>query len=309
MTTTINLGQSGLMASPIALGCMRIHGMQPKEAAAWIEQGLSLGINMFDHADIYGNGKSEEVFAKAMQELPGCRAKMILQSKCGIRKEDGGYYDFSKEHILRSVDGILSRLKVETLDVLLLHRPDVLMEPEEVAEAFDTLEASGKVRHFGISNQNPMQMELLSRTVKQKLIINQLQLSITNAGMMDSGINVNTERDGAIDRDGSVLEYCRLHDITIQAWSSLQYGWFEGPFVGNAKFEALNAVLDRIAKEQGVTPTTIAIAWILRHPAKMQVISGSTSLERTREIAAAAQVTLSRSEWYELYRAAGKVLP
>ena len=302
----LKLGQSGLYASDVVLGCMRIGDMQPKEAAAWIEHGLSLGIDMFDHADIYGGGKAEEVFAKAMRELPGCREKMVLQSKCGICK---GYFDFSKEHIVRSVEGILQRLNVEALDVLLLHRPDTLMEPEEVAAAFDALQTAGKVQHFGVSNQNPMQMELLSRTVKQPLIINQLQLSPTNTGMIDCGLNANTHFDAGINRDGSVLEYCRLHNITIQTWSSLQYGWFEGTYLDNPKYEALNVVLRRIAAERNVTNTAVAVAWILRHPAKMQVIVGSTNLKRMAEIAAAETVGLSRQEWYEIYLAAGNTLP
>ena len=302
----LKLGQSSLHASDIVMGCMRIGDMQPKEAAAWIEQGLTLGIDMFDHADIYGGGKAEEVFAKALRELPGYREKMILQSKCGICN---GYFDFSKEHILQSVEGILQRLGIETLDVLLLHRPDTLMEPEEVAAAFDALHSAGKVQHFGVSNQNPLQMQLLAGTVKQPLIINQLQLSPANTGMIDCGLNANTHFDAGINRDGSVLEYCRLNNVTIQTWSSLQYGWFEGTYLGNPKYEALNIVLRRIAKERNVTGAAVAIAWILRHPAKMQVIVGSTNLERMKEIAAAQKVSLSRKEWYEIYLAAGNTLP
>ena len=302
----IDLGASGLHASAVALGCMRIADMELKDATAWIEAGLSLGMNLFDHADIYGGGKSEEVFGKALRELPGRREQMVIQSKCGICK---GYFDFSKEHIISSTDGILSRLGIEMLDVLILHRPDTLMEPEEVAAAFDALEAAGKVRRFGVSNQNPMQIELLSRTVRQKLIINQLQLSITNTGMMDCGLNVNMQNDATINRDGSVLEYCRLKEMTIQAWSPLQYGFFEGVFLGSDKYEALNSVLERIAGEQGVSTTAVAIAWILRHPANMQAVVGTTSLQRLKEVAAAEQVQLSRPQWYEIYRAAGNALP
>lgn len=223
----INIGNGEIKASAIALGCMRIADKSVKEVAELINTALEEGINFFDHADIYGGGKSEEVFAEAIDMKPSIREKIIIQTKCGIRK---GYYDFSKEHILKSVDGSLKRLKTDYIDVLLLHRPDTLMEPEEVAEAFSILHSSGKVRNFGVSNFNPMQIELLSKYLNQKLIINQLQFSIMHTGMIDSGFNVNMKVDQSIDRDGSVLEYCRLKNITIQAWSPFQYGFFEGTF-------------------------------------------------------------------------------
>jgi len=229
-----------------------------------------------------------------------------LQSKCGIRK---GFFDFSKEHILSSVDGILKRLKTEYLDILLLHRPDALVEPEEVAEAFDILEKSGKVRHFGVSNQNPMQISLLQKYIKQKIIINQLQLSIAHANMISAGFNVNLENNSAINRDGGILDYCRLNEITIQPWSPFLYGYFEGVFLDNDKFPQLNKVIDRIALEKGVKNTAIAIAWILRHPAKMQPIVGTTNHKRLKDICKASEVVLTREEWYEIYRAAGNVLP
>jgi predicted oxidoreductase len=231
---------------------------------------------------------------------------MILQSKCGIRK---GMFDFSKEHILASVDGILKRLKTDYLDVLLLHRPDALVEPAEVAEAFDVLQSSGKVRHFGVSNQNPMQIALLRKHVKQPLVANQLQLSITNATMISNGINVNMENDAAVVRDGSVLDYCRLHDITIQPWSPFQYGFFEGVFLGNDKFPELNRAIDDVAARHGVSNTTIAIAWLLRHPANMQPVTGTMNVSRLRDCCKASDVRLSRQEWYDIYRAAGNVLP
>ncbi|MNJ55146.1 Oxidoreductase YdhF [compost metagenome] len=234
------------------------------------------------------------------------REKIILQSKCGIRQ---GMFDFSKEHILNSVDAILKRLKTDYLDVLLLHRPDALVEPEEVAEAFDLLESSGKVRHFGVSNQNPMQIELLKKYVKQPLVANQLQLSITNANMISNGINVNMENAAAVNRDGSILDYCRLNDITIQPWSPFQYGFFEGVFLGNDKFPELNQKIDEIAAKYEVSNTTIAIAWLLRHPAGMQPVTGTMNLERIKDCAKAADIHLTREEWYEIYRAAGNVLP
>jgi predicted oxidoreductase len=234
------------------------------------------------------------------------REKIILQSKCGIRP---GMFDFSKEHILDSVDAILKRLKTDYLDILLLHRPDTLVEPEEVAEAFDRLESSGKVRHFGVSNQTPMQIQLLKKSVKQPLVANQLQLSITNATMISSGFNVNMENDAAVHRDGSVLDYCRLNDITIQPWSPFQYGFFEGVFLGNDKFPELNLKIDEIAEKYKVSNTTIAIAWLLRHPAHMQPVIGTMNLDRLNDCCNATEVHLTREEWYAIYRAAGNILP
>ncbi|MBC1935981.1 aldo/keto reductase family oxidoreductase [Listeria grandensis] len=302
----INLGNSGLLVPEIALGCMRMADLSKDDAAKMINTAMDAGINFFDHADIYGGGKSEEVFADAVGMNPAVREKMILQSKCGIRP---GMFDFSKEHILESVDGILKRLQTDYIDILLLHRPDTLVEPEEVAEAFTALKKSGKVREFGVSNQNPMQIELLSKHVEQKLVANQLQLSITNTGMMDAGLNVNMKIDRSIDRDGSILDYCRLKDITIQAWSPFQFGFFEGVFLDNLKFPELNKVIDRISAEKGVENTAIATAWILRHPAKIQTVVGTMNPERLQAISAASNITLTRQEWYEIYLAAGNELP
>jgi len=231
---------------------------------------------------------------------------MILQTKVGIRQ---GSFDFSKEHILNAVDGSLKRLRTDHLDVLLLHRPDALVEPEEVAEAFTILETSGKVKYFGVSNQNPMQIELLCKFVKQKIHFNQLQLSITNTGMIDAGINVNMQIDQSINRDGSILDYCRLKYIIIQPWSPFQYGFFEGAFLDNPKFPELNQTINAIAKDKGVTNTAIAIAWLLRHPAHMQPILGTTSPDRVKDSCQASGITLTREEWYQIYLAAGNKLP
>lgn len=234
---TMKLGKSTLDVPVVSVGCMRINSLERNEAEHFVQTAMELGANFFDHADIYGRGECEEIFADAIHMNDDVREKIILQSKCGIRN---GMFDFSKEHILESVDGILKRLKTDYLDVLLLHRPDTLMEPEEVAEAFDILESSGKVRNFGVSNQNPMQIQLLKKSVKQTIVANQLQLSITNATMISNGFNVNMENEAAVNRDASVLEFCRLHDITIQPWSPFQYGFFEGVFLGNEKFPELN---------------------------------------------------------------------
>ncbi|MHC5279060.1 aldo/keto reductase [Listeria kieliensis] len=302
---TLKLG--GELAAPsIAIGCMRMADLSKEQAERVVQTALENGLNFFDHADIYGGGKSEEVFADAVGMNARIREKMILQSKCGIRQ---GYFDFSKEHIIASVDGILKRLKTEYLDSLLLHRPDTLVEPDEVAEAFDELERAGKVRHFGVSNESPLQIELLKKSVKQKLLVNQLQFSVMHTGMIDAGFNVNMKVDAGIDRDNGILEYSRIHDMTIQAWSPFQYGYFEGVFLDNPKFPELNVKIDEVAERHGVTNSAIAIAWILRHPAKIQAVLGTMNPERIEAIRKGADVALTREEWYEIYRAAGNVLP
>ncbi|GIO93942.1 MULTISPECIES: aldo/keto reductase family oxidoreductase [Paenibacillus] len=303
---TIKLGSSSLEVPVVAVGCMRINSLDKAEAERFVQTALEEGANFFDHADIYGGGACEEIFSEAIHMSASVREQIILQSKCGIRQ---GMFDFSKEHILNSVDGILKRLNTEYLDVLLLHRPDALVEPEEVAEAFDQLERSGKVRHFGVSNQNPMQIQLLKKAVKQPIVANQLQLSITNATMISSGINVNMENESAVNRDGSVLDFCRLHDITIQPWSPFQYGFFEGVFLGSDKFPELNRQIDEIADKYGVSNTTIAIAWLLRHPARMQPVIGTMNIDRLKDCIKASDIVLTREEWYAIYRAAGNILP
>jgi len=302
----IKIARCDLDASEIALGCMRIASMSDQDIATLIHTALDEGINFFDHADVYGGGKSEEKFAEALEMTPRLRDTMILQTKVGIRK---GSFDFSKAHILEVVEGSLKRLRTDQLAVVLLHRPDALVEPEEVAEAFTILQDSGKVKYFGVSNQNPMQIELLTKFVKQPLIINQLQLSITNTGMIDAGINVNMEIDSSIDRDGSILDYCRLKEITIQPWSPFQYGFFEGVFLDNDKFPELNKQINAIASSRGVTNTAIAIAWLLRHPARMQPILGTTNPTRVKDACKASDVKLTRQEWYDIYVAAGNKLP
>ncbi|ALB47919.1 aldo/keto reductase [Clostridium beijerinckii] len=303
----INIGNSGIKASEIGLGCMRMASVEKSEAEKIIKTSLEEGINFFDHADIYGGGKSEEVFADAIKMDSSIREKMIIQTKCSI--VPGIMYDFSKEHILNSVDASLKRLKTDYVDTLLLHRPDTLMEPEEVAEAFSKLHESGKVKYFGVSNHTAMQIELLNKYLNNKIIINQLQFSIMHTVMIDAGLNMNIKNDASIDRDGGVLEYCRLKDITIQAWSPYQYGFFEGVFLDNDKFPELNKKINSIAEKYAVTNTAIATAWILRHPAKIQTIVGSMNAERIKEICKASNITLTRQEWYEIYLAAGNKLP
>lgn len=293
-------------ASKVALGCMRMASLGEQQVDAIMDCALANGVNFFDHADIYGRGDSEELFGGYLKRHAGVREQMLIQTKCAIHD---GQFDFSKEHILKSVDGSLKRLGVDYVDVLLLHRPDTLMEPEEVAEAFDTLEASGKVRCFGVSNHNMMQMELLKTAVKQPLIINQLQFSVTEAGLVTSGMNVNMKNPESVMHDGSFLEYARIKGITIQAWSPFQYGFFEGNYVDNDKFPKLNEKLAQIGDKYGLTKTGAAAAWILRHPAGIQLIAGTMTPEHLAEICKAADVCLTRAEWYDIYRAAGHSLP
>lgn len=299
-----------MMISEIVAGCMRISTMEQKELIRFIESAKDCGINFFDHADIYGKGESEAVFAKAFKHTSLKREDIYLQSKCGIiNTDDVLRFDFSKEHILKSVDGILQRLQTDYIDVLLLHRPDALVEPEQVAEALTALQQSGKVRHFGVSNHNPLQIELLKRNVQQKLIFNQLQMSVMFTGMIDAGLNVNMKNPASIDHDNSVLDYCRLHDITVQAWSPYQYGYFEGVFVGNDKFPVLNKVLNEMSEKYGISATAMASAFLLRHPVSMQVVLGTTKPERLQDIATASGINLSHKDWYSIYAAAGNQLP
>lgn len=300
----ISLGKSGLKVPTIAVGCMRISNMNEKQVSEFIDTSLQLNANFFDHADIYGGGKSEEVFGKVISNLK--RENIFIQTKCGIRN---GRYDYTYDHIVGSVDGSLKRLRTDYIDVLLLHRPDTLMEPEEVARAFSYLKTTGKVRHFGVSNHNPYQIQLLQKALDTPLCVNQLQFGIMHTPMIDSGINVNLCNDAGINRDGSVLDFCRLENITIQPWSPMQYGFFEGCFIDNERFPELNDVLEKIGNKYGVSKTTMAIAWILRHPAKMQPVTGTTNIVRLADCLKASEISITHEEWYEIYRAAGNKLP
>lgn len=294
-----------LKVSSMVLGCMRIAKMEVKAVRTLTETALEAGINLFDHADIYGKGESEEVFGKALKGT-SLRERVVIQSKCGIRP---GFYDSSKEHILVSVEQSLKRLDTDQLDILLIHRPDALAEPQEMAETFALLKNQGKVRYFGVSNHNPAQINLLQQALADKLLFNQLQLGLMHTPMIDQGINVNTQFDGAVDRDNSVLAYCRQHGITVQAWSPFQYGFIKGVFLGNPDYPDINKALEEMAEKYSTTPTALAAAWILRLPQSMQVVVGTTKETRVREAAKAADITLSREDWYALYRAAGNKLP
>lgn len=296
-----------MSSSAVALGCMRMANVDAKTRDEIIDTALELGIDFFDHADIYGGGKSEEMFGEYLKNNPAVRDKIKIQTKCGIRK---GFYDFSKKHIISSVENSLKRLNTDYLDVLVLHRPDTLMEPEEVAGAFDVLYSSGKVKSFGVSNHNPMQIELLKTAVKQPLLVNQLQFSIPECGMITSGLNVNMKNSESAMRDGSILEYSRINNITIQTWSPFQKGFIGGTFIDDMEnYPEINDKLRKVAMKYCVNSTTIAAAWILRHPANMQLITGTMNKDRLKDVFRGSQIILTREEWYDIYRCAGYSLP
>ena len=309
---TFKLGTSDVNVPAVVTGVMRIQDKTDDEVRALYGASRAAGIDFFDHADIYGDAPyhgCERRFAEALQLTPSEREDITLQTKAGIVK-DGPYFDFSYKHLIVQVEGSLRALNTDYIDVLLLHRPDALVEPEEVARAFDHLAQSGKVLHFGVSNHTPGQIELLKRYVTQPIVANQLQLSITHAPIVAQGVAANMAGlDQSVSRDLGIVDYCRLHDITVQAWSPFQAGFFTGVFLGNPDHPELNAVIDRLAAKYGVRPEGIATAWITRHPATMQVVLGTTTPERVTWAAAGADVELTRPEWYELYRAAGYLVP
>ena len=310
----IKIGNTNFSASAIAFGIMRMNKLSVDEAVKALETAHDTGINFIDSSDIYGHGKSEEIFGEALEKSSLNRDDFYIQSKTGIFEDESQNYkttryDFSKEHIIKSVDGILSRMKIDYLDSLLLHRPDALMDPAEIAAAFDELQKDGKVRHFGVSNFNPMQVELLQAGLSQKLLINQLQLSVMHTGPIDFNIHTNMTDARSIDHDRGVLDYSRLHNMTVQAWSPFQYGQIEGNFIGNPMFPEVNDVLQKLADKKGVSKNAIAAAWILRHPAIGQVIIGTMTPEHIVDSAKGAGVSLTAQEWYDIYLAAGNDLP
>ncbi|MBC6361741.1 aldo/keto reductase [Lactobacillus apis] len=310
----IKIGNTNFSASAIAFGIMRMNKLSVDEAVKALETAHDTGINFIDSSDIYGHGKSEEIFGEALEKSSLNRDDFYIQSKTGIFEDESQNYkttryDFSKEHIIKSVDGILSRMKIDYLDSLLLHRPDALMDPAEIAAAFDELQKDGKVRHFGVSNFNPMQVELLQAGLSQKLLINQLQLSVMHTGPIDFNIHTNMTDARSIDHDRGVLDYSRLHNMTVQAWSPFQYGQIEGNFIGNPKFPEVNDALQKLADKKGVSKNAIAAAWILRHPAIGQVIIGTMTPEHIVDSAKGADISLTAQEWYDIYLAAGNDLP
>ncbi|MGV2903580.1 aldo/keto reductase [Microbacterium sp. AGC62] len=307
---TVPFGSS--TAPAVIAGMMRINDKDEAHIRALYATARESGIDFFDHADIYGGSmhQCEARFADALRLSASERDEIVLQTKCGIVPAQRTF-DFSYEHIVTQVEGSLAALRTDRLDVLLLHRPDMLVEPEEVARAFDDLEAAGKVRAFGVSNHTPRQIDLLRTAVRQPLVANQLQLSITHAPILAQPVAANIAgHEQSVVRDGGgIVEYCRINGITIQAWSPFQDGRGHGVFLGNPEYPELNAVIDRLAASYGVTALAIATAWITRHPAGMQVVLGTTTPQRVREAAMGADLELTRPEWYELFRAAGHLLP
>ncbi|GED11014.1 aldo/keto reductase [Cellulosimicrobium cellulans] len=308
---TFTLPGTDLVVPNVVLGLMRIQEKTDDEVRTLVRTARDAGITFLDHADVYGADLHgcERRFAEALDLSPAERGEWVIQSKAGIVRE-GPYFDFSYEHLVASVEGSLDALRTDYLDILLLHRPDALVEPEEVARAFSDLHAAGKVRAFGVSNHTPGQIELLRRYVDQPIVANQLQLSITHAPIVAHGVAANMQNlDQSVARDNGTLDYCRLHDITVQAWSPFQAGFFTGVFLGSEMYPELNAVIDRLADRYGVPPIAIATAWITRHPARMQVVLGTTNPERVAGAALGSDVPLTRAEWYELFRAAGYTVP
>jgi predicted oxidoreductase len=307
---TFTLPHTDIAVPAVITGMMRIDDKSDAEVRALFDASLAAGIDFFDHADVYGGDHGcERRFADALQLTPSQRSEITLQTKAGIAPS-GPYFDFSYEHLIEAVEGSLEALRTDYVDILLLHRPDALVEPEEVARAFDELEAAGKVLAFGVSNHTPAQIELLKKYVSQPLVANQLQLSITHAPIIAQGVAMNMAAlEQSVSRDLGVLDYCRLHDITVQAWSPFQAGFFTGVFLGNPDYPELNSVIDRLASSYDVPAEASATAWITRHPAQMQVVLGTTTPERVTASAKGADIELTRPEWYELYRAAGYLVP
>jgi len=308
---TFTLPGTKITAPNVVLGLMRIQEKSDEEVRTLVRTAIDSGITFLDHADVYGSELHgcERRFAEAMRLSPAEREQLVIQTKAGIVRE-GPYFDFSYEHIMESVHGSLQALDTDYIDILLLHRPDALVEPEEVARAFDDLAAAGKVRAFGVSNHTPRQIDLLRRYVTQPIVANQAQLSVTHAPLIAQGVAANMQGlDQSVSRDDGLVDYCRLHDITLQAWSPFQAGFFDGPFLGSPRFPELNAVIDRLAAQYDVPPLAIATAWITRHPAQMQVVIGTTTPERVAAAAQGSDVPLTRAEWYEVFRAAGYTVP
>jgi predicted oxidoreductase len=321
---TFPLPNTNLHVSRIAYGGMNLGGNwsdksptteEKNKAARLIETALEQGINYFDHADIYTRGKSESVFGEILAASPGLRESIIIQSKCGILFADDplpglpGRYDFGYAHILLSVEDSLHRLQTDYLDILLLHRPDPLADPVEVARAFDELHQSGKVHYFGVSNHTAGQIALLQKYVRQPLIVNQVELNLLHSGLITEGIFAN--QDGVpYTAVMGTLDYCRLHGIMIQAWSPVAGGkLFNHPLeAGNVSQTA--ELVAKLAADRGTTKEAITLAWLLRHPANIQPIIGTTNRDRLIASCAADTVTISREEWYALLIAAqGKPVP
>jgi predicted oxidoreductase len=309
-------------SKPLIYGCMMIGGdfdgsslsaEQRNKGRAAIDAALECGLNFFDHADIYCFGKSESVFGEFLAANPDLRDKIIVQSKCGIclrnQPQEGlpGRYDLSFEHIIDSVDGSLRRLQTDHLDILLLHRPDILVEPKEVSQAFDRLYRTGKVRSFGVSNHSPAQIELLKASVEQPIVVNQIEYNPVHTPLHDSAIHANMKRPDFGNPGEGIIEYCRLHGIALQAWGSLARGVLTGKPPGpetEPRIRETATLIERLAKERSVSREAIVLAWILRHPAGIRPVVGTTNPDRIRACCEATSVKLSRADWYQIYSAA-----
>lgn len=309
---SVPLGPSGPAVPAVVAGMMRIDDKDDREVRELYAAARSADVDFFDHADIYARElhSAERRFAEALRLTSSERAEITLQTKAGIVRE-GPYFDFSYEHIVASVEESLRSLQTDYVDVLLLHRPDALVEPDEVARAFDELETAGKVRAFGVSNHTPRQIDLLRTAVRQPIVANQVQLSIAHAPIIAQGLAMNMESapQSAVLDGGGLVDYCRLEGITLQAWSPLQGTRGDGVFLGDPAYSELNSVIDDLAAHYDVAPIAIAVAWITRHPAGMQVVLGTTTPGRVTDAAVGADIVLTRAEWYALVRAAGYVIP
>lgn len=311
-------GTTAQQVSRIALGVMRIDALDKAQATRMVGKAVELGVNFFDTADIYGFSAhrthgSSAVFGDAWRAAGVARDDIFIQTKFGIvyghDRHDIQRYDFSAKHLLDSLDQELEALQTDHVDSVLLHRIDTLVDLDELAQAFDRLLASGKVRYFGVSNMGPWQIEMLQQAVGQKLQVNQLQFGLMHTQMIDAEVHMNMADDQAADRTGGILPYSRMKRMTIQAWSPFQSGTEYGPFVDNPHFPELNAALADKAAAYGVSKDAIAAAWILRHPANIQVVAGTMNPERLERICEGVEITLDRQDWWDLYRAAGNLMP
>lgn len=294
------------MNGKIALGCMRLAKLSYEEAEQLILCAIENGIELFDHADIYGNRKCEELFGQIIKKNPSIRNKIIIQSKCGICK---GYYDLSKEHIIKQVLESIRLLNCGYLDILLLHRPDALVDYKEVNEAFNYLYENGLVKSFGLSNMNPLQIELYNKYLDHKIQYNQVQFSIVHSHMISEGLFVNMSEEEGLLRSGGLIEYSMLKDIQIQAWSPLMASWDDGTFIDNPKYQNVNKVLEELSNKYNVTKNAIAVSWILRHPASITPIVGTTSKKHLLEMIEGTKIKLTKEEWYRLYLSNNHLLP
>ena len=301
----IRMGNSSLNAARLAYGCWRIADPGTDGRAA-VLAAYEAGYTLFDGADIYGGGKAEEAFGRVLREATGMRERLLITSKCGVRpagspnSDSPGRYDFSAQHIVNSCEQSLKRLGVEMIDLYLLHRPDFLADPHEIAGAFVQLLDAGKVRFFGVSNFRPSLVSALQAACPLPLVTNQIEISLAK---------LDAFTDGALDQ-------CLERKLTPMAWSPLGGGLLgDGakrllPAQKAYRTDGVVEVLDEIADGRGVSRSVVALAWLLKHPAGIMPIVGTTDPQRIREAARADELELTRDEWYRLLLAArGEPLP